>query len=639
MTKTKGFLFRAASMYMYCARCVEHMCHMADNPLSGGRNLALLSIAIAAAVHAEGLYKADSPVTSYVALSEVPSGAGSEQPFTLIEYYSAWCGHCQKFAPTYEAIALQARREFPELKVAAVNCPEHKDICTSHGISAYPTIVLFPGEKKFEGSHTKEAVIAWVQEQHRTSTGTATAVPDAAATAATASAAASQAVGRMVALAIAASLEGTGGGATSTARAAASPAITEAIGTRALAKADLIALEARALAKPFGAVPLMTALDDNANDVMRQGDAAARAVGSMLQHAAHNASVVIQHPAADAAMLQLRPMPWPVPVDDVLAAARYTLEQEIFATLSAAPSHAYARTKLGALRAWLHLLHRALPHGRDGGAAATGASELLSGLHGRASLPSPEEWRALLTQSGVDAWPSSWHACNSSHAELHAYPCALWLLFHSLLAHASEPEALPSLHAVVGYIKEFFGCEDCRGHFMVLAAALEKDVREMASEHEHGRHRAALWLWQAHNHVNERLGAAELTDSAAAQFAEFAKVQWPSRSLCPECREVSRPQPGVKASVHWRRSLVLKVLYEHFCLEPRFECWNDLTRMGETRPQGGLSAELRPYGLAAGAIVLLLFAWMCGASLLRGSSAASVRGANHAPRKKRDHVV
>jgi thiol-disulfide isomerase/thioredoxin len=78
---------------------------MADNPLSGGRNLALLSIAIAAAVHAEGLYKADSPVTSYVALSEVPSGAGSEQPFTLIEYYSAWCGHCQKFAPTYEAIA------------------------------------------------------------------------------------------------------------------------------------------------------------------------------------------------------------------------------------------------------------------------------------------------------------------------------------------------------------------------------------------------------------------------------------------------------------------------------------------------------------------------------------------------------
>jgi len=547
---------------------------MADNPLCGGRNLALLSIAIAAAVHAEGLYKADSPVTSYVALSEVPSGAGSEQPFTLIEYYSAWCGHCQKFAPTYEAIALQARREFPELKVAAVNCPEHKDICTSHGISAYPTIVLFPGEKRFEGSHTKEAVFAWVQEQHRTSMGTAAAVPDAAATAATVAAAASQAVGRMV-----------------------------------------------------------------ANDVMRQGDAAARAVGSMLQHAAHNASVVIQHPAADAAMLQLRPMPWPVPVDDVLAAARYTLEQEIFATLSAAPSHAYARTKLGALRAWLHLLHRALPHGRDGGAAATGASELLSGLHGRASLPSPEEWRALLTQSGVDAWPSSWHACNSSHAELHAYPCALWLLFHSLLAHASEPEALPSLHAVVGYIKEFFGCEDCRGHFMVLAAALEKDVREMASEHEHGRHRAALWLWQAHNHVNERLGAAELTDSAAAQFAEFAKVQWPSRSLCPECREVSRPQPGVKASVHWRRSLVLKVLYEHFCLEPRFECWNDLTRMGETRPQGGLSAELRPYGLAAGAIVLLLFAWMCGASLLRGSSAASVRGANHAPRKKRDHVV
>ena len=40
---------------------------MAEGPMRGGRNLALLSIAIAAVVHAEGLYKADSPVTSYVA--------------------------------------------------------------------------------------------------------------------------------------------------------------------------------------------------------------------------------------------------------------------------------------------------------------------------------------------------------------------------------------------------------------------------------------------------------------------------------------------------------------------------------------------------------------------------------------------
>ena len=62
------------------------------------------------------------------------------------------------------------------------------------------------------------------------------------------------------------------------------------------------------------------------------------------------------------------------------------------------------------------------------------------------------------------------------------------------------------------------------------------------------------------------MGAEELTDTAAAQFAEFAKVQWPSRSLCPECREVSRPQPGVKASVVGRLALGPRDLERRFGL-------------------------------------------------------------------------
>ncbi len=550
---------------------------------------------LVATANAEGLYKDGSPVTSYVALSEVPSGAGSDQPFTLLEFYSAWCGHCQKFAPTYEAVALQARRDYPELTVAAVNCVQHDDICNAHGVNMYPTLVLYPGEEKFDGAHNKEAVLAWVHEQHALSTAVAAtdAPPKAVATAAT----------------------------TAVAAAAVAATPTTAAATPAVQAAQVHAKLASLVQQQA------TRLGPNAS--------------LLLQHPAADAAMLLQHPAADAAMLKLRPMPRPVPVEDVLAAARYTLHKDVLATLSAAPSHAYARTKLGALRAWLHLLHRALPQGRDGGAAATGASELLNGLHGRTTLPSADEWRALLSRSGVDAWPSAWNACNSTHAELHAYPCALWLLFHSLLAHATEPEALPSLHAIVGYVKEFFGCEDCRGHFTVLAAALEKDLREMASEHQHGRHRAALWLWQAHNHVNERLGAEELTDSAAAQFAEFAKVQWPSRSLCPDCREVSRPHPGVKASVHWRRPLVLKVLYEHFCLEPRFECWDELTRMGESRPPAELSAVFGTYGILAGVTMLLLLA--CGAARCCGGSAdkcaASVGGALHGPRKKRDHIV
>ena len=113
----------------------------------------------------------------------------------------------------------------------------------------------------------------------------------------------------------------------------------------------------------------------------------------------------------------------------------------------------------------------------------------------------------MLARSGVDKWPSHWHACNSTHAELHAYPCSLWLLFHSLLAHASEPEALPHLHAIVGYVTNFFGCKDCVGHFAVLAAGLEQGLIELGSRHRHGRDRAMIWLWQTHNKVNERLAS------------------------------------------------------------------------------------------------------------------------------------
>ena len=97
------------------------------------------------------------------------------------------------------------------------------------------------------------------------------------------------------------------------------------------------------------------------------------------------------------------------------------------------------------------------------GVTAKGAGEMLTALHGQIELPSHNQWTELLQRTGLgDATEMPWTACNSSRAELHAYPCALWLLFHTLLAHSAEPEAMPSLHAIVGYITNFFGCTDCQ---------------------------------------------------------------------------------------------------------------------------------------------------------------------------------
>ena len=100
-------------------------------------------------------------------------------------------------------------------------------------------------------------------------------------------------------------------------------------------------------------------------------------------------------------------------------------------------------------------------------------------------------------------WPITWVACNSSRADLHAYPCSLWLLFHTLIAHSSEPTALTTLHAVVGYVTTFFSCSECASHFRQLASHLDADVRK--SKLKGGRDRAMLWLWEAHNKVCREL--------------------------------------------------------------------------------------------------------------------------------------
>ena len=128
--------------------------------------LSIMAVSLAAAAaEQDGLYKADSPVTS-LASSDVPAHNSSDQPFMLVEFYSAWCGHCQHFAPTYEELARVAKQRLPSLKVAAINCPTHEDACSEHKVSSFPTILLFPGSRRYD-SHNRnvEPILAWVEKQ------------------------------------------------------------------------------------------------------------------------------------------------------------------------------------------------------------------------------------------------------------------------------------------------------------------------------------------------------------------------------------------------------------------------------------------------------------------------------------------
>ena len=47
---------------------------------------------------------------------------------------------------------------------------------------------------------------------------------------------------------------------------------------------------------------------------------------------------------------------------------------------------------------------------------------------------------------------------------------------------------------------------------------------------------AVLWLWQAHNEVNERLFEEEARETQRGETSENPpKVQYPTRELCPKC--------------------------------------------------------------------------------------------------------
>eukprot|EP00644_Phytophthora_capsici_P016338 jgi/Phyca11/549887/estExt2_Genewise1Plus.C_PHYCAscaffold_340182 len=96
----------------------------------------------------------------------------------------------------------------------------------------------------------------------------------------------------------------------------------------------------------------------------------------------------------------------------------------------------------------------------------------------------------------VSSEDESWAFCKT-------YTCGLW--------------TLRIMAAIRMYVKHFFGCEECREHF--LASNPESIIDELAISDGKGPHAVAFWIWKMHNTVNKVL----------------RKEQWPSKVACPIC--------------------------------------------------------------------------------------------------------
>nr|XP_057927507.1 sulfhydryl oxidase 2 [Doryrhamphus excisus] len=190
----------------------------------------------------------------------------------------------------------------------------------------------------------------------------------------------------------------------------------------------------------------------------------------------------------------------------------------------------------------------------------------------------------------------NWVGCQGSRDGLRGYPCSFWTLFHVLTVQRdATPDALantgmgtegaPVLKVMQGYMRSFFGCEECGRHFDKASSTLTS-IRTPQEE--------VMWLWRQHNMVNSRLAGSLSEDPL------FPKEAWPSPSLCPSCHEE-------KAGVHvWDLDNVLRFLRRHYGAD-NLSSRHALAPPAHSHLHTGARTELRPpREVARGAGVWLL---------------------------------
>lgn len=139
------------------------------------------------------------------------------------------------------------------------------------------------------------------------------------------------------------------------------------------------------------------------------------------------------------------------------------------------------------------------------------------------------------------------------------YTCGLWQLFHIMSIGivewnqlvpiaSSEDLILPPMgvaDALRNYISDFFGCDDCRTHFLKEYDACHHDRCNRLIDHRAGGTRSdwielPLWLFEMHNGVNSRLRnerIADYQDNNGGNKEETTEqdVLWPPKEKCPRC--------------------------------------------------------------------------------------------------------
>ncbi|XP_004688198.1 PREDICTED: sulfhydryl oxidase 1 [Condylura cristata] len=502
--------------------------------------LLLLAVPGAGAAPRSALYSAADPLTLLQADTIHQAVLGSRSAWA-VEFFASWCGHCIAFAPTWKALANDVKDWRPALNVAALDCADETNnkVCRDFNIPGFPTVRFFKAFSKNGSGATLPVAGADVQSLRERlidalETHTDTWPPACPP------------------------LE---------------PARLEEInGFFARNNEEYLALifekegsyvgrEVILDLSQYQGIPVRRVLNTEAEAVSKFGVTDFPSCYLLFRNGtAWRVPVLVESRSFYTAYLQrystgtretpptaavpvtpntIAPTAWKVAdrskiyMADLESALHYILRVEVgkFSVLEG--------QRLVALKRFMAVLAQYFP----------GQPLVKNFLHSthdwlrrqqRKKIPY-EFFKTALDnrkESAVLAKKVNWVGCQGSEPHFRGFPCSLWVLFHFLTVQAARQDvdhsretatAQKVLQAIRGYIRFFFGCQDCSSHFEQMAAASMHKVDSPDN--------AVLWLWSSHNRVNNRLAGAPSEDP------HFPKVQWPPRELCSACHNELQGQP------------------------------------------------------------------------------------------------
>ncbi|KAL8463546.1 hypothetical protein ACS0TY_034270 [Phlomoides rotata] len=155
---------------------------------------------------------------------------------------------------------------------------------------------------------------------------------------------------------------------------------------------------------------------------------------------------------------------------------------------------------------------------------------------------------------GKDVPRGYWMFCRGSKNDTRGFSCGLWVLLHSLSVRVDDGESQMAFTTICDFIHNFFICEECRQHFYAMCSSVKSPFKKSRD--------FVLWLWNAHNKVNERL----MKEEASLETADpaFPKIIWPPRQLCPSCYRSTSGKDDATHQIDWDKDVVYNFLRDYY---------------------------------------------------------------------------